>query len=110
MFKEQMNKIKSFIVKNTYNGEETNKDKKKVENLVTFLIIIIITLIIINNILKKDENSKNNTTESPYKELARETINASSDNTSTDELEKKLENILSTMVGARQGKCACDIF
>lgn len=38
----------------------TEKDeKKKNENLVSFLIILVITLIIINKILSKDESSEN---------------------------------------------------
>ena len=99
MFKEQMNKIKDLIVKNTYNGNETSNDKKKIENLVFFLVILIITLIVINTILKKGGTDKNNTSESPYKELAKETIISSSEKSSSDELEKKLETILSTMAG-----------
>ena len=110
MFKEQMNKIKDLIVKNTYNGNETNKDKKKIENLVFFLIILIITLIAINTILKKGGTDKSNTIESPYKELAKEAMISSSTNSSSDELEKKLETILSTMAGVRKSKCFSYIF
>ena len=42
MFKEQMNKIKSLILKNNEETKEEGKNKKKIENLVAFLVIIII--------------------------------------------------------------------
>lgn len=52
MFKEQMNKIKSLITKNTKEqGGKTNK--RKIENLVFFLVILIVTLIAINTIIRR---------------------------------------------------------
>ena len=42
MFKEQMNKFKSFIEKNTgsANSGENKPNKRKIENMVVFLIIL----------------------------------------------------------------------
>ena len=74
--------------------KELFKNKnKKIENLVAFLVILIITLIIINNIIKDDEKAE--TKNYPNAELA---INTSSEEGSND-LEKRLENILSKIAG-----------
>ena len=110
MFKEQMNKIKSLLVKNNDEPKEGKKDKKKIENLVAFLVILIITIIAINVILKdNDPISKENDTQ--YKELAQEVIPSSNkSDTKNNELEKKIERILSTMSGVRRCKCTCYIF
>lgn len=74
----------------------TNKEKR-VENLVFFLIVLIITLIVINTILTKEEETKSfeNTV---GVELASYTENANNTQVS-DNLEKKLENILSKISG-----------
>ncbi len=105
MFKEQMNKIKSLIVGNS---QEEGKNKKKIENLVAFLIILIITLIAINVILKDDKKSIENN-DDPYKELANENKQNTKD-TSNNELEEKIEHILSTMSGVRKSKCTNYLF
>lgn len=99
MFKEQMNKIKNLIFKNTNENGEGKIDKKKIENLVVFLIILIITLIAINTILKSDKNTEKDSGDSLYKELAKETVVSTSKNVSSDELENKIERILGTMSG-----------
>lgn len=99
MFKEQMNKIKGLIPRVSNNSEGSKKDKRKIENLVVFLIILIITLIAINTILKTDEKESENIN-NQYKELAQE-ITSSKEETSSDDLEMKIENILETMSGVR---------
>lgn len=110
MFKEQMNKIKSLLIKNNEEPKEGKKDKKKIENLVAFLVILIITLIAINVILK-DDNEMSKENDSQYKELAQEIVPSSNKNdTKNNELEKKIERILSTMSGVRRSKCAYYIF
>lgn len=54
MFKEQMNKLKSLVIKNTSEeGESGKTNKRKIENLVFFLVILIVTLIAINTILRR---------------------------------------------------------
>jgi len=104
MFKEQMNKIKSLMIRNTEEKPKDKKDKKKIENLVAFLIILIVTLIVINSILKGDDKKEKTNTniDSEYKELASKSENSFDENVSNDELEKKIENILGTMSGVRK--------
>lgn len=95
MFKD---KLKGLI-----NPEEGNKNnKKKIENLVFFVIILIITIVIINVIWNgdKDSSSKENVNTTNEKQLA--STNTSSlemANSNTNELERKLEEILSKIQG-----------
>ena len=71
-----------------------NKFKnKKIENLISFLVILIITLIIINRILKNDSKKSNSINTTNTVELVKQNLN------SKDNLEEKLENILSKMDG-----------
>lgn len=98
MFKEQMNKLKSLIPKKT---EEGKTNKRKIENLVVFLVILIITLIAINAILGNDEKETKKE-ESSYKVLA--DLQTTNSENYEDELEKRLENILETMVGVGKVK------
>jgi len=71
-----------------------DKDKnKKIENLVVFLIILVITLIIINNIIKDDNKDKNTNYSNAELAMAQPEENLSQD------LEKRLENILSKIDG-----------
>lgn len=91
MLKEKMQMIKS-----KYGGKP---DKKKVESLVVLIIILVVTLIAINMIWNEDSSSKEDKKEDNlgYKKLAEYVDN---DNKNTDdELEKKLEGILSKMEG-----------
>ena len=85
-------------------------DKKKIENLVVFLIILIVTLIVINTVLSGGKKEKNETRDSLYKELASDTGISSTQIAKSDELENKIERILGTMSGVRQGKCFSYIF
>ena len=91
MIKEKLQMIKSKY--------DMKKDKKKIENLVVCIIILIVTLITINTIWGNGETEDKNKQEATgYKVLADNT--KSEDKTSdVDELEKKLENILSKMEG-----------
>ncbi len=99
MFKEQMNKIKNMLFKKTEEGEKPKSDKRKIENLVVFLIILIVTLIAINTILKGNDKNVGDSQNSPYKELAQVTTK---NDEKKEELEEKLENILSKMSGVRK--------
>ena len=83
MLKERLNKF--------LNGDGDNK--KKVENLIFLLIILIITIVAINFIWKDDKQESKQTTNN--KELANEEKNTNSD----EDLEKKLERILSSING-----------
>jgi len=110
MFKEQMNKIKSLIIKSTKEDNENNKNKKKIENLAFFLIVLIITIIIINTIVKDDKKSTKSEEDSLYKELAdKSSLVTSNDKSYDDELEKRIQNILETMTGVRKSKSSCYI-
>lgn len=83
MLKERLNKF--------LNGDGDNK--KKVENLIFLLIILIITIVAINFIWKDEKQESKQTTTN--KELASEEKNTNSD----EDLEKKLEKILSSING-----------
>lgn len=96
--KEEM-KMGKWLDKFFLKDEET-KSKKKIENIVFLIIILIITLIIINTIWKGDINSEKETNNNndKTKVLASLTQEAADEgNTSGNELEKRLENILSTV-------------
>lgn len=75
-------------VKNIFLNKE-----KRVENLISFLIILVITLIVINKILKEDEKEEVNFKNETNVELAENSYIESND------LEKRLENILSKIDG-----------
>ena len=83
MLKERLNKF--------LNGDGDNK--KKLENLIFLLIILIITIVAINFIWKDDKQESKQTTTN--KELASKEKNTNSD----EDLEKKLEKILSSING-----------
>ena len=81
-------------LKNMFNNKE-----KRVENLISFLIILVITLIVINKILKGDESPNEDYKNEIGVELASsENINIKENNLS-NELEKRLENILTKIDG-----------
>ena len=88
MFK---NKIQSIFQKNT-----DGNSKKKIENLVVFLIILIITVIAINFIWNNEEQETKE--DSLSKELA-DVNNIEDDTNIENNLEKKLENILTKLNG-----------
>lgn len=91
MLKEKMQMIKA-----KYNGKP---DKKKIESLVVLIIVLVITLIAINTIWNGDSKKEEDTKEDNlgYKKLAEHIDNDNKD--TDDELEKKLEGILSKMEG-----------
>ena len=97
MFKEQMEKIKDLIIKKENNGDT----KRKIENLVIFLIILIITIIIINSIWKGDDKKEENS--NGFKELA-SNITENKNSNNTEDLEERLESILSKMDGVGKVK------
>ena len=85
------NKIQNMFQKNT-NGNS----KKKIENLVVFLIILIITVIAINFIWNDEE--KESQEDLLKKELSN--VNNIEDNSNAENnLEEKLENILTKLNG-----------
>ena len=88
--------LKSLIIK-----KEDENSKKKIENLVVFIIILIITIIAINTIW--NSSSKNSTTKQENdltsEQLASNGDTNSGSNFQEDELEKRLENILTKIEG-----------
>ena len=98
MFKDKLKKL----IGNEENAEEPKNQKKKIENLIFFIVILIITIIAINLIWNDSSKEKENQTDET-KKLAtsqknnnNETIETSQ---ATNELEEKLEKILSTIQG-----------
>ncbi|MEE0865828.1 MAG: hypothetical protein U0L98_03400 [Clostridia bacterium] len=91
-------KLKSYFKK--VNEEQEGNDKRKIENIIFFIILLIATIVIINTIWNgnkqttKQENNIN-TKQLAYKEQNNENIKT----TVSEELEKKLENILSKIEG-----------
>ena len=104
MFKD---KLKSLI-----KPEEGNKNnKKKIENLVFFVIVLIITIVVINIIWNGDKKSSDEDIENTSlrsKQLAKQNTNANNtietSSESTNELELKLEEILSKIQGVGEVK------
>ena len=98
-------------LKNILGKEETQgNDKKKIENLVFFVIILIITIVIINVIWNGNKRqNKQETTNSTSKQLAdamtkTDALTGNREVQTTNELEKKLENILANIQGVGEVK------
>ncbi len=91
MIKEKIEKLKEKL--------EKNGENKKIENLIVFVIILIVTIVIINTIWNGSDNKDKKESEdvSGYKRLAIEDNNTETNE--SDDLEKKLEQILSKMEG-----------
>ena len=85
------NKIQNMFQKNT-----DGNSKKKIENLVVFLIILIITVIAINFIWNDEEQESKE--DSLKKELS-DVNNIEDDSNTENNLEEKLENILTKLNG-----------
>lgn len=95
MFKDKLKKI-------VENSEEQGNNKRKIENLVFLVIILIITVVIINYVWSGDKSSNKKVTNSAGKQLATANNNqtlTSNQNSNSDSLEEKLENILSNIEG-----------
>ena len=96
MFRDKLKKL----INKEKEGEEGN-DKKKIENLVFFIVILIITIVVINTIWNgKDKEAKqeNNTNSKQLATVNQNTSNLSNIQTSED-LERKLEGILTKIQG-----------
>ena len=96
-------KLKKFLGKNE---EIEGNDKKKIENLVFFIIILIITIVIINIIINGNKRSNKQVINSSSKQLAVETDENTNDvvTISENNLEEKLEDILSRIQGVGEVK------
>ena len=78
------------------------KGKKKTENLVTLIIILIVTVVAINYIWSDDKKDKDTITENSKEKI--DDVVQVSNNSTEDELETKLENILSKISGVGKVK------
>ena len=95
------NKLKN-IIKQEENPEGNNK--KKIENLVFFIVVLIITIVVINVIWNGNKKTNNQETNIDNKKLAesQDTPSGTSElqnNNIQNELESKLEKILSKIQG-----------
>ena len=81
-------------------NQECKDKKKQIENIVVFIIILIVTVLIINNMWSgEDKESTENTTTDKTKVLAQ-----TSSSNQEDDLEDKLEDILSSIDGVGKVK------
>ena len=97
MIKEKIKQMQMII------SNKEGNNKRKIENLVVFIVILIITIIIINMIWKdnkKESDIKNDLSEDIV--LAKEELTVKSSN--KNELEERLENILSKIEGVGVAK------
>lgn len=94
MLKKYIKKIQEKIPKN-----ENETNKKKTENIVTFIVLLVIVIISINVIWKKDENMSG-TDFSNIISTNQETVISENNNYINNDLEERLTQILSEVEGA----------
>ena len=99
MLKEKISKIKNSLIK----ADGSSNNKKTIENLVVFIILLIVTVVMINYIWNGKEKEKTQTQNLVgAKTLAEEPKKSQVD----DDMESKLENILSKIKGVGEIKVA----
>lgn len=95
-------KLKKIIDNHEENG---GTDKKKIENLVFFVIILIITIVIINIIWNGNKTTTKQENNTSSKQLAIRTNESNKENiVEENDLEEKLEQILSKIQGVGEVK------
>lgn len=103
MFRDKLKKLIS-----PKEGEQDGNDKRKIENLVFFVISLIITIVAINIIWngKKQKTEQENNTDSKQLASSKKIVNTNTEDSSStiDNLEKKLEEILSKIQGVGEVK------
>lgn len=88
------------MLKEIFKKNEDGKDKKKqIENIVVFIIILIVTVLIINNMWSDGREKKDENTVDTSKVLAQATTS-----NHQEDLEERLEDILSTISGVGKVK------
>lgn len=88
------------MLKEIFKKNEDGKDKKKqIENIVVFIIILIVTVLIINSMWSGEKEKKDDDTVDTSKVLAQ-----TSTSSSQEDLEERLEDILSTINGVGKVK------
>lgn len=98
MLEEKRKKIKEM-----FSFRKEGNNKRKIENLVVFIIILIITVIFINTIWNGDKKEKENINNNTDKVLAQVEV-ANENVADSNELEKRLENILQNIEGVGKVK------
>lgn len=94
MIKEKLKKVKEKLKQ-----KDGENNKKTIENLVVFAIILIITIVAINYIWS-DDSKKRTITNDSNKKLAMEEPNKPNEiNDNNENIEERLENILSNIKG-----------
>ena len=94
MFKD---KLKSLVNKDKKMYNENNK--KKIENMVFLVVVLIITIVIINYIWNGHKTSDKTITNSSGKQLASDSKDTISSEKESNDLEERLERILSNIDG-----------
>ncbi len=92
MFK---NKLKEIIK----NEDSDENNKKKIENLIFFVILLIATIVMINYIWNGKKSSNKTLTNTAGKQLAMTDNSSSTSIKDSENLEQKLESILSQIQG-----------
>lgn len=82
-------------LKKLFNKESNGEEKKKIENLVVLVLVIIITVVAINYIWNGNKKENKIVTEDSTKKLAEN----KEEDSKSDDLEMKLENILAKING-----------
>ena len=97
-------KLKGLIKKE--DEEQEGNDKRKIENLVFFVIVLIITIVIINIIWNGNKETNKPEANNTSKQLAvdNQNDNLTSNLQVTENLEEKLENVLSKIQGVGEVK------
>ena len=90
MIKDKVGNLKKSLIK-----VENKEDKKGIENLIGIAIILTITIVAINYIWNGDKKNNKNSN----KAIAKQNTIEQSSNISNDDLEKKLEDMLSQISG-----------
>lgn len=87
------------LLKKVISKDNEQSNKKKIENIVFLIIILIITLIAMNTIWNGDNNKNEDDKENSIADKILATNENKTTSTTNDELENKLESILSTIKG-----------
>lgn len=96
MLKEKLGQVKAMMVKKT-----EGNPKKTIENLVVFVIILVVTIVAINMIWKEDKQNPSEQDDTKVLAQKNQTIQEKeSQVVEQNELEQKLETILSKIEGA----------
>ena len=94
-------KLKGFINQHMKEGN----NKKNIESLIFFIILLVITIIIINNIWQGDKTTHKQENTINSKQLAvKDSKNNDDQNSDSNDLELKLENILAKIQGVGEVK------